>query len=335
MARLNQESSWRLAGRFGLAASARVGSAYLRPMRRHLLSVPFLCALFLVPQPALAWLAPGHMATGAIAYDALERQDPAAVAAIVGVEQAHPDHARFEQVLGATQGGARDRKLFELMARWPDDARRGPYDHPDWHYSEKIQSSLRYVLPFAWGRARSAYLRELAIARDPKAAAADRAVALCWVLHIIGDMHEPEHAGLWMSLRFPVTDEAGNAAWVRTSAAMRPEKLHWLWDSAGAEDPDAARRRDADAFAASLEAEHPAPTISRTDNAARDYDRWVDETRQIARHVAYRDGALRLGTTPETAAILPPDYVQEVQTVADARLALAGYRTAEVLQGLR
>ena len=80
------------------------------------------------------------------------------------------------------------------MARWPDDARGGPYYHPDWHYSEKIQSSMRYVLPFAWGHARSCYLNALATARNSNAPAAERAIALCWVLHIVGDMHEPEHA---------------------------------------------------------------------------------------------------------------------------------------------
>ena len=31
-----------------------------------------------------------------------------------------------------------------------------------------------------------------------------------------------------MSARFPLTDQAGNTAWVRTSPSMRAEKLHWL-----------------------------------------------------------------------------------------------------------
>ena len=54
-----------------------------------------------VPDRAFAWLAPGHMATGAIAYDALERRDPAAVAAIVVIEAAHPDDTRFDRLLAA------------------------------------------------------------------------------------------------------------------------------------------------------------------------------------------------------------------------------------------
>ncbi|MHB8285883.1 MAG: S1/P1 nuclease [Caulobacteraceae bacterium] len=303
-------------------------------LRRAAFAACCLVALA-APGSALAWLAPGHMATGAVAYDTLERRDPDAVAAIVALERAHPDAARFDRRLGDAQGNARARKLFELMARWPDDVRGSPYDHPTWHYSEKIQSSLRYVLPFAWGRARSAYLKELAVARDPKAPAAERAIALCWVLHIAGDMHEPEHAGLWMGGRFPLTDEAGNAAWVRTTPAMRPEKLHWLWDSAGAEDPDEGRRRDADAFAARIEAEHPDPGLAPPSDAGHAFDTWVDESRDISKRVVYRNGALVLGASPAAAALLPPGYVEQAQQIAEARLALAGYRIAAVLQGLR
>ena len=291
--------------------------------------------LVAAPGRALAWLAPGHMATGAIAFDALERRDPIAVATIVRIEQAHPDHVRFEQRLTGLQGAAQDRKLFELMARWPDDARGGPYDRPDWHYSEKIQSSTRYLLPFAWGHARSAYRHELGVARDTGAPAEQRAIALCWVLHIVGDMHEPEHAGLWMSSRFPLTDQAGNTAWVRTLPRMRPEKLHWLWDSAGAADPDEGRRRDPDAFAAHLESKHPDPGFTPPADPMRAYDSWVDESRSLSRHVAYQNGSLPLGTSPASAALLPQTYVADVQNVAEERLAIAGYRIAALLQGFR
>lgn len=310
-----------------------------RPRSRRLLhaALALLLCLAVPPSPARAWLAPGHMATGALAYDALERRDPAAVRAITALEASHPDHARFEAALDGLKGAPRDRRLFELMARWPDDARGGPYDHPDWHWSEKIVSPMGRLLPFAWGRARPAFARELRLARDPAAPAAERAVALCWVLHIAGDMHEPEHAGLWMDRRFPLTDQAGNTAWVRTTPATRPEKLHWLWDSAGDPDPDAARARDPDALAARLEAEHPDPGLAPPPppDVMAAYDGWVDESRTMARRLAYRDGALPLGTTPARAALLPPGYLDEVQAAAEARLALAGYRIAGVLEGLR
>ena len=194
---------------------------------------------------------------------------------------------------------------------------------------------LHYALPFAWGRARSAYLHELATARDAQAPAGERAIALCWVLHVVGDMHEPEQTGLWMSGRFPLTDQAGNTAWVRTTPTMRPEKLPWFWDSAGALAPDEGRRRDPGAFAARLEAEHPDVEIEAPADPGRAFDGWVDESREISKHVVYRDGALTLGVSPATAALLPTGYIEQTQSLTEDRLALAGYRIAAVLRGVR
>ncbi len=116
---------------------------------------------------------------------------------------------------------------------------------------------------------------------------------------------------------------------------MQPEKLHWLWDSAGDVDPNAARHRDPDALAARIEARHPDPGLAPPAAPAKAFDGWVDESRGISRHLAYQDGALPLGTSPANATLLPPGYVQQVQEVAEDRLALASYRTATVLLGLR
>ena len=304
----------------------------LRPMYR----VVFICCFVLLgPCAARAWLGPGHMATGALAYDALERRDPQAVAAIVRIMQSHPDKARFDRNLDDLQEPVRTRKLFELMARWPDDARKGPYDHPSWHYAEKVESSLRFVLPFAFGRARGAFRHELALAEDPQARPSDRAVALCWVLHIVGDMHQPLHAGMWMSGRFPLTDAGGTSAWVRTSAGAAPETLHRFWDSAGAADPREGHLRDPDAFAARLEAEHPDIAAPHPRDPTRAFDAWVAESRTDARDVAYAKGATALGTSGANAPVLASLYVQQAQALAEERLALAGSRAAALLSGLR
>jgi hypothetical protein len=296
-----------------------------------------LCMLLLPATAARAWLAPGHMAAGAITYDALQARDPQAVAAIVQLMQSHPDRARFDRRLQGLSGPARDRRLFELMARWPDDVRRTPYDHPRWHYSEQVQSGLRRLLPFGFGFAPYAFHHALTIARDTQALPGDRAIALCWVLHIVEDLHEPLHTGMWMSRRFPMTDKGGTIAWVRTSPTARPETLHWLWDSAGDPDPDGARRRDPDALAAQVEAAHatPAATTMPKPDPDQTLATWLRHSRELARHVAYGDGKTPLGTAPEAAPVLSLDYLQAVQTVTAEQLFLAGACTADLLVGLR
>ena len=273
------------------------------------------------------------MATGALAYDDLARRDPAAIIAVVAIMAAHPDRARFGTALGDLSGPARDRRLFELMARWPDDVRRTPYDRDSWHYSQKLVSPWRYVLPPAFGGAERAFPRELAIARDPHARPADRAVALCWVFHITGDMHQPLHASLWMDRRFPLTDQGGNAAWVRAVPGEPPQKLHWFWDSAGGA---AGRGRDSpQALEARLETEHPDPFDPAPARPARAFEGWVAESRAMAREVVYRRGALARSPAPENAPVLDPAYVAQAQAVATARLAKAGWRLGSLLAGLR
>lgn len=297
-----------------------------------------LVLAFTAAAPAWAWLGAGHMTIGALAYDDLMRRDPAAVAAIVHIMESHPDRARFDRALaGLPPGPARDRRLFELMARWPDEVRRTPYDHDDWHYSQKAVSGMRWALPVAFGKAEPEFRRQLAIARDAHAPAAERAVALCWVFHIEGDMHEPLHAGFWMDARFPLTDQGGNTAWVKTAPDAPPMKLHWFWDSAGrSTGPGDGRGRESPAaLEAEVAAAHPDPLDPPPADPDAAFARWVRDTREIARRDVYENGAFTGGTTPAAAVVMSPAYVARAQAIGSQQLALAGWRLGALLAGVR
>ncbi len=285
----------------------------------------------LAPAPARAWDDQGHMATGDIAYDALTARHPEAAAAIVAIMRDHPDHALFDKRLAGLTGPARDRRLFALMAVWPDDTRKSPNDRPDWHYALKVVSPWRFVFPFTVGKAEVAFREQLAIARDPKAPRAQRAIALCWIMHLVGDQHQPLHAGHWMSWTYPKTDRAGSIAFVRRQAGAPPVDMHELWDSAP-DRPAPNREAGADLVAAAVEAVHPRP--ARDDlgpNPSAAFAAWERESWTLAKTVAYRDG--QLATSPDRAAapVLPAGYAPRMRAIADARVAQAGYRLAEVL----
>ena len=218
------------------------------------------------------------------------------------------------------------------MARWPDDVRRTPYDRDAWHYSQKIVSPLRWLIPPAFGQAEPAFRRELKLARDTAARAAVRGAALCWVFHIVGDMHQPLHAALWMDARFPLTDQGGNAAWVRRDAGAPPEKLHWFWDSAAR--PGGSTRGSPAELEAELASALP-DTPQAGPVAARTFDAWVAGSRRLAFEDVYLRGALRPGTSPGTAVVLSSAYVARARQVSTTQLALAGHRTAALLLGLR
>ncbi|WP_029908517.1 S1/P1 nuclease [Caulobacter sp. UNC358MFTsu5.1] len=306
-------------------------------MRRSLIAAVATAALAvaaLAPAPALAWNDQGHMATGDIAYDVLAERDPKAVAAIVALMRDHPDHAAFERQLAGLTGRARERRLFALMARWPDDTRGSPHDRPDWHYAVKVVSPWRFVMPLSFGHGERAFRDNLAIARDPRAPRADRAVALCWIMHGVGDLHQPLHAGHWMSWTFPKTDRAGTIAYVRWAPGGPSVDLHEFWD--GVPNRPGGRDVGSEALAAAAEAAHPRPTGGGLGpDPYRAFLTWEHESWVLAKTVAYRDGALATGRTRAEAPVLPKGYWATARDLAELRIATAGYRLADVLALVR
>ena len=293
-----------------------------------------LATTVLSSSPSSAWDAQGHMATGAIAYDALVRSNPRAVIAILEIMREHPDHARFDLELASLSGAARDRELFEYMARWPDDVRLGPFDHPDWHYNVKVVSPWRFVMPFTFGKAVQVFSAELAVARDTKAPMAQRAIALCWIMHIVGDMHQPLHAGHWMSWRFPATDRAGTIGWIRSARGAAPMTLHEFWDNSA--DLPGPEVRAADLLAAKVETAHPYPSHPLHDQTPQQaFDTWVAQSRRLAADIAYKGTALDETRSPADAPVLSTKYVAQARTIAEARIAQAGYEIADLLASVQ
>ncbi|MEO8114195.1 MAG: S1/P1 nuclease, partial [Phenylobacterium sp.] len=225
-------------------------------IRNWLAGVLVAGGMLAAPQAALAWSNQGHMVTGAVAYDDLAATDPKLVAKVEAVMAAHPDKARFDRGLAGYRGEARARRLFELMARWADDIREGPYDHPAWHYWYRVIPSKAdpiklppQLLAITTGQAGEAYRLNYATVRDAYAPAAERAVSLCWLFHIAGDIQQPLHAGHLASGRFPMSDRGGENAFVRPAAGGPGMPLHVYWDNtvggdgAGDANVEAVRRR--------------------------------------------------------------------------------------------
>jgi hypothetical protein len=288
-------------------------------------------ALLLACAPVMAWNNQGHMATGAIAYDTLTRTDPAAVAAIVAIMRAHPDRARFDRVLGPLTGPARDRRLFELMARWPDDIRKTAYDRPEWHYDAKVVSGWTWM-PLRFGKATEQFNSQLTMVRDASAPAAARAMALCWVFHITGDMHEPLHAGHRLSWTFPLTDRLGTIGWVRTRAGGAPVSFHEFWDSAAdGAGPELAAAEDLALRSARAVGAGPVATGT----AAARFNGWVAQSQNLAASAAYRGAALDESNAAATAPVLPAAYQQAALSLAEHRIGQGGGAIAGVVAGLK
>lgn len=293
---------------------------------RFLLAVTFLIAL---PSAASAWSNQGHMATGAIAYDRLAASDPAAVHAIVAIMAKHPDAKRFERNLSGLTGRERERALFMWMARWPDDIRQGPWDRPKWHYYATAAGGWTAIMPFHVGEANTAYAANLATARNGKASPADRAVALCWVFHITGDMQQPLHAGLRIDRHFLKSDRLGTVSWVRARPGGTPIELHQMWDHA------VDRRLPEPQGAAVIARLAEAVPLSPEQRAMGSFDRWFAESYALAKRRGYTADGMAATAAPADAPVVSGAYLKRLRALSLVRVAQGGERLAGVLSRLR
>ena len=301
-----------------------------------LVAVTVSCAL---ASPALAWSNQGHMVTGAMAYDDLAASNDRLVSQIETIMASHPDKVRFEQGLGGYVGAARTRRLFELMARWPDDIRGGPYDHPAWHYwLRAVHSTVdpgrvpAAFLQLTTGEAAEAYVLSLATVRDSFAPASERAVALCWLFHLAGDIQQPLHAGTLVSGRFPLSDRAGTAAYVRPSAVAPAVSLHEYWDDAIGDDAD--DDPNVEAMRQRLEAAFPRKAFAeldgRADGAA--FHGWADESLGLARSTAYVNATFEGAVSAGSAQPVSAAYSAARRATGERRISIAGYRIADAVR---
>ena len=168
--------------------------------------------------------------------------------------------------------------------------------------------------------------KELADKSQPEG---DRAIALCWLAHLVGDIHQPCHAGsLYVAGVFPDGDRGANS--IKTQAG----NLHSLWDGLLGrrfDEGDVRRRR--------MEITGNKESIQVGKMAASEMRplSWVKGSRQWAEVAVYTPevlGPVRAvsnGFAENVPAIdLTQDYMQKAGKIAQLRAAMAGYRLAEV-----
>jgi len=174
-----------------------------------------LLALLLPASPALAWWEYGHGTVGRIAYMSVN------------------PHTRHEIDLLLRQGRLLDTptcsvRTIELASYWPDCAKtlgeRFSYAF-SWHYQNvNICRPFDLRAPCADGNCVSAQIeRNVRILADVRIPTRERLMALVFLVHFMGDLHQPMHAG-------DHGDLGGNRVNVRYGAIGGRTNLHTIWD---------------------------------------------------------------------------------------------------------
>ncbi len=310
-----------------------------------------------------AWDHPGHMLTADIAFSEIERTRPELIEKLGLLFLKHPDTAPFWVAAGEAKGKERVRRMFIECARWPDDSKFTPRDMLTWHSARwavlakdappeaKAAAEARKGKPV--GQALEALALNYAMVANAESTPAERAFGLCWVLHIVGDIHEPMHVSDLFSKDFPGGNAAGTTSYVMDPVTKTPIPLHVLWDSNALRIPTLEEvDRNAQAFMKkyprSAFPELKATPVSDP-NA---FLKWAKESHQIAVDWAYdletlpdpnKDqpadklvqnmvNFILNGVSPvKEAPPLPAGYWEKLQSTSERQLTLAGYRIADLL----
>lgn len=153
----------------------------------------------------------------------------------------------------------------------------------------------------------------------------EKALMLRFLMHFVADIHQPMHCTTLYSQKFPKGDMGGNLFQLQG-----PEKnLHAYWDSAGGLFPKLTRPVNSEGLATvqdlSEEAMQAYPFAAAEERLGSRPSFWAVESYKIAISDAY---AIEEGSFPSE------EYTQKAQKICQERVALAGYRLANILNHL-
>lgn len=289
--------------------------------------------LWVLAFPAAAWNAAGHRISAMIAWEHMDAPTRNAVAAIL---QQHPD---FEHWQLRANGADPDLTAFLEASTWPDDIRRDKRFYtagseeptstqpgfPDmerrlsWHFVDRPVGWYDRLLPSP-GVIDRQLVTLARIVGDRKEKPSARAYALPWLIHLVGDAHQPLHAA---SRYGPDgrSDQGGNRVTINNPFQPHASStsLHRYWDDLPG--PPWLNGSRLHSTAIALTSRYATPAATGTP------EQWIDESWQIASEHAY---------PPEidAAPTITADFHNQSLTIANRRVTEAGYRLAALLQQL-
>ena len=305
-------------------------------MKRCFALLAVLAALALGATPARAWDDFGHRLVGRIAWENMTPQARAHAIAIL--HAAAPETGLRGSVTG-TLSPQQQMELFVFAATWPDvvrdtalPLRMEKYHHPTRHYVDTF-----WMQATDFGPVQPSTLRQDGdLLRDtPRlqrwltgGSAEEKALALSWLMHLVGDIHQPLHASGRVTPTEPCGDQGGNLFTLEEIPGSngRRRNLHSLWDGIitttlrrDGESPDAFLTR---AYH-EVTSHHPRSEFAG-EMGQRAFGQWAQASVAIAQHDVYRAPLVRNQAAPAS-------YREAAFRTAEARIALAGYRLADLL----
>jgi len=291
------------------------------------------------PFKAMAWWDEGHMQIAAVAYDRLSPETREKADALIRL------NPEYQNWVAGVPDRLKPQYAFVRAAVWADDIKSlvaGYTDEGDTANSPTAGRNIGYVDSFKhayWHFKDIPYFVEgmteaetdpvnletqIVVLKDGLSATSGlpdsvRSYDLVWLLHLVGDAHQPLHATALVSKAFKKGDQGGNSIEVKP-ASGQVVKLHAYWDGIfGGYSPPYGAIKDG-----LIDKNIKLPEPNATRAAISDPAEWLKESRQKAidfvyvAPVGFDKGPYELDRAYETNA---RNVAREQAAVAAARLA--------------
>ncbi|HSU16852.1 S1/P1 nuclease [Longimicrobium sp.] len=303
-------------------------------MKRTLMLPVALAFVTLTARPAWAWDGFGHQLVARIAW---ENMTPQARGRAIAVLQGAAQDTRLLQGFGTgTLTPQQQVRLFMAGATWPDDVRPPDSRGAKYHVRDRHFTDLFWRQSYDFGPFHDdsrppagdllndfAGLRTQVTGPDHEQAA----VALAWLLHLVGDIHQPLHASGRITPSEPDGDQGGNLYKLEHITADRQRTLHSVWDNIITSNARRLPGEADDAFMTRIATEtmhrHPRSEFA-AEMGQTDVSQWARASVHLAQRRVYRAPLHRNQAASTT-------YRNAAFHAADPRIALAGYRLADLL----
>lgn len=265
----------------------------------------------LVFSPAtFAWNNTGHMLIAEIAYEQLSPEVKERVEDLSGLlREFYPYNSRFVRAA--------------VWADWLKGSSVHAFD--SWHYIDLPYAMDATVIPpytekhhIVW-----AIEQSLQVLRSRRSNTLEKALFLRFLVHFVGDIHQPLHTINGFSQRHPRGDRGGNYF---SLVSPYGENLHRLWDQGLGYLKKPKGRGLAPipylrAKSTILQQQYPRKALADNLEEKR-FMKWAEESHQIAIKFAYN---LAEGSQVDAA------YLQQGQELVKQQVILAGYRLGDLL----
>src|SRR5712691_2299987 len=295
--------------------------------------------------PAYGWDSFGHMAVAYVAYQQLTPQAKTRVDALL---QLNPDYQNWLMMIPEnTSASDKQMMVFMIAATWPDEI-KGEFQYgddgtnngntPDGATSSQnagYRDLLRHkyfhfvdtpfttdgttlpVIPTPNAQERIALFRGVLASNSDDLL---KSYDLTWLLHLVGDVHQPLHCATRVSSADSNGDSGGNKVKVKCTGC--PKELHAFWDDLLGTGVSAQA-----VIKPVIKAAKKLPAADAGLAAKSDEKDWIAESFQAAQQTVYQP-PVAAGDGPFT---LTTAYKSKAKTLAKQRIALAGVRLANLI----